>query len=181
MFCQKCGCELPVIAKFCSECGSHAGVPTNVPERGSFCVNCGKPYDSSYKFCNYCGHLLPGAHFQVEPKPPIETVEELSSQWKSQVVLPSAQGNPPSDSVRVWKIPYAAFTLWFLASTASCSFAFFTIAHAVGRNSWGNVTMISLMFSLVATAFLVVAMKRTWEKVISRESSTDAGIKRQHN
>jgi Double zinc ribbon len=182
MFCQKCGCELPAIAKFCSECGSRADLPTAIPEQGSFCVNCGKPYDQSYKFCNYCGHLLPDAHFQSKREPPArEPVKEPSSLAQSQQAQPTVTDNSLPSSLKVWKVPYAAFTLWFLASVGSCSCAFFTAAYAVGRNSFGDITITLFTFSLIATVFLVAAMKRTWNKVVLSESSADAGRKWRRN
>ena len=59
MYCQSCGCELPSIAKFCVKCGSIVGVPASRHAVGSFCVNCGRPYDTTHRFCNFCGHGLP--------------------------------------------------------------------------------------------------------------------------
>jgi len=59
VFCQKCGSDLPAIAKYCAKCGSPVRTSPPSAVGGSFCVNCGKPYEPSFKFCNYCGHAIP--------------------------------------------------------------------------------------------------------------------------
>jgi len=70
VFCQKCGSDLPAVAKFCDKCGSRVETtPTTPPTSGSYCVNCGKPYQPSFKFCNYCGHALPLPQTQSIPTP----------------------------------------------------------------------------------------------------------------
>lgn len=65
MFCQKCGSDLPAIAKFCAKCGTSITTSTPTAVSGSFCVNCGKPYEPTFKFCNYCGHALPAPQIQT--------------------------------------------------------------------------------------------------------------------
>jgi hypothetical protein len=67
MFCSICSCELPPAAKFCAGCG----LPIESESRlavGSFCVNCGKQYNSSYKYCNFCGHPVPVSTLPIETK-----------------------------------------------------------------------------------------------------------------
>ena len=68
MFCNKCGCILPAVAKFCAKCGSRVETSTAPASSGSFCVDCGKQCDPAYKFCNFYGHPLPGVQNQSETK-----------------------------------------------------------------------------------------------------------------
>jgi hypothetical protein len=62
MFCQKCGSNLPDIAKYCARCGTRLQSQILPTGAGRFCVNCGKPYEPSFKFCNFCGHEIAQPH-----------------------------------------------------------------------------------------------------------------------
>jgi hypothetical protein len=81
MFCQKCGSELPGVAKYCAKCGNRVLTPSLPAGEGRYCVNCGKPYEAAFKFCNYCGQ--PVAQMQASSttaqEPPRASQEYLQS------------------------------------------------------------------------------------------------------
>lgn len=198
MFCATCGCQLPEIAKFCVRCGSQmsrsgAGLPAQaatpqmsaaqdsdvVRPRGSFCVNCGKAYVQSYKFCNYCGYQLPFVRPEDKAASPGPAHVDISStREESTAVVPAPVDTAHVGTVTVWKVPYAAFTLWFLASTLSTSCALFALTYAIVRERLGIIDAVVVACSLLACPFVAVAMKKTWGAIASRESPIDIVLKR---
>jgi hypothetical protein len=178
MFCSKCACELPTVAKFCVRCGTrtHSLVAADsLP--GSFCVNCGKRYDPSYKFCNFCGHPLPHPETQNQRSDTAETVNEPLPQPSAGSALPISPMPPPIQA-RTTRAPYAAFTVWYLASVLSCSCAIFTIACGVGGKSIDDIATVVLIGSLVAACILVVAGGRTWHRIVAIEPANDVALKK---
>src|SRR2546422_1474647 len=183
MFCHNCGCELPAVAKFCVRCGSRVEGPAATNETlGSFCVNCGIPYDPSYKFCNYCGHPVPHAQTQSAPAAAVGDDGVIPVQIQSHEEIAgrtpevTASGSPQTGSA-----PYAAFAAQFLSSTVLFSCVIFTVAHALGRNRWGDTATGFLIVSLLAACWLAVAGRRTWGRVVATEPAGDVGLKRRRH
>jgi hypothetical protein len=135
----------------------------------SFCVNCGKQYDPSHKFCNYCGHLIPRTEAQRAPSnmpensDPLSTVPddhaELAVRLDSMATI---LANPQTPSA-----PYATFTLWYLAFAFASSCAIFTVAHALGYNTFGDAATLFLIASLLAACFFAIPGIRTWRRIIA--------------
>ena len=180
MFCPKCACELPAVAKFCVKCGTRTQSQVAADSSlGSFCVNCGKRYDRSFKFCNFCGHPLPHPETQTAPSEIPEAASETPAQPQPPAeVGPLNSPTPPVASAKTTSAPYAKFTVWYLASVLSCSCAIFTIACGVGANSFGDVATMVLIVSLVATSLLIAAQSKTWRRIITIEPRNDELLKK---
>ena len=178
MFCPKCACELPAVAKFCVRCGTPTHSPVTADSSpGSFCVNCGKRYDPSYKFCNFCGHPLPHPETENQPSGAPEAVTELPPQPPAGLALPILP-TPPVVRAQTTSAPYAAFTVWYLASVLSCSSAIFTIACGVGGKRIGDVATMVLIVSLVVGCILVVAAAKTWHRIVAIEPANDVALEK---
>jgi hypothetical protein len=178
MFCSKCACELPSVAKFCVKCGTRTHSPVTAGSLpGSFCVNCGKQYDPSYKFCNFCGQAIPHPETQNQRSDTAETVNEPLPQPSTGSALPISPMPPPIQA-QPTRAPYAAFTVWYLAALLSCSCAIFTIACGVGGRSIGDIATVVLIVSLVAACVLVVAEGRTWHRIVAIEPANDIALKK---
>ncbi len=182
MFCPTCACELPSVARFCVKCGSLVGASTAEPENQVlFCVNCGKPYDPSYKFCNYCGYLLPPAE-KVRINPAVSVVDDNSSpasvtpnsEFSNESPPVTPLENPPTRSA-----PYAAFTIQFLASTLLLSCAIFVVVEALAHDRWSQAEIGFLTVAFLGAGTGAIVARRTWARVTAAEPTGNVTV-RQH-
>lgn len=69
--CEKCGCEVPVNAAFCSSCGAQMPKRVVVDDQKTKCENCGNYVKKGMRFCTFCGSPMTINQLQpvVENKP----------------------------------------------------------------------------------------------------------------
>jgi hypothetical protein len=179
MFCNKCGCTLPAVAKFCAKCGSRVETSTAPPSSGSFCVDCGRQCDPAYKFCNFCGHPLPGVQNQSETKETVGPVGGPAMPTTGSSGAPSeTPAAPTSMPAQIPRAPYAAFVLWFLCSAILFSLVIFVLSYQASRAEVSPSATAFTFVCLIGAMLAGVAVKRTWTQIVVSESSTPAGHKR---
>lgn len=69
--CDKCGCELPGNAAFCSSCGAEVIRPEAPAENVIHCKGCGAVIENDVRFCTACGTPVE----QVESEEVVEVVQ----------------------------------------------------------------------------------------------------------
>lgn len=208
MFCSKCACELPAVAKFCVKCGTPTTPALNRPARGLFCVSCGKPYELSYRFCNYCGEAVPQSRM-ASPAALAESATQFSNVPSGDVPAPQETSSSPSTAAlaestiqfsnvsasgvhavqetasvmgsepkQTLHASYAGFTGYFLGATILTSFAMFTAAYGFGRNSLGDAATGFLVATLIAGISLIAPTRTRWSRIVASESLTDPSLKK---
>jgi hypothetical protein len=167
MFCSKCGCQLPSIARFCSRCGSGTEVDNILPSvqasssrppEHSICLTCGHQYEPWHEHCIFCGQpIAPPALKTAEPR---STGSGAAAQRAPEVLLkyPAAA----SDAAP----PYAQFVLFALLSEAMIAIVSFNIANDLERARWDST--ISTGIAAILCVIFVFKAIGIWNKMATR-------------